>query len=79
MATPSNASARGTTAPVILGQETLHGEVVGETPAREASEQEQAAQHPGGGGAPGTGASTASPFSPGEGVNETQQEDSGAA
>ncbi len=40
-------------------------------------DQQTAVQQPGGGGAPGTGADPAPPFSPGEGVAEGEIEQSG--
>jgi hypothetical protein len=62
------------TPPQTLGGENVRGEVAGCPTGLTDPEQAQAAQQPGGGGAPGTGEEPVVPFSPGEGVTEEQAE-----
>jgi hypothetical protein len=57
-----------------LGGENARGEVAGCPTGLVDPEQAQAAQQPGGGGAPGTGEEHVVPFSPGEGVTEEEAE-----
>lgn len=65
---------QGMAAPDLLGGENVRGEVAGCPTGLPLQGQVEAVQQPGGGGAPGTGASTAVPISPGEGITEEEQQ-----